>query len=312
MAEPDPSAANVPSSRNARRPVAEPALAHQRRRLNRAEAPPWLHGEVARRMAERLSVVRLQPKRVLDWGAFLGASQAVLGQAYPKAQWLGLESDTERHRVSAAALQQPWWSPRRWAGAAPALVEGDAPAPGAAELLWANMHLHLEADPQALMRRWQQALAVDGFLMFSTLGPGSLSGLAAVYAEAGWPPPFAPFVDMHDLGDMLIEAGFADPVMDQEILTLTWASADALLAELRGLGGNADARRHPGLRTPRWRERLAAAINARAGADGRVSLAFEIVYGHAFRPPPRPRVAAETAVALEDLRTMARAGRKPA
>ena len=158
--------------------------------------------------------------------------------------------------------------------------------------------------------RWHRAMAVDGFVMFSTLGPGTLAGLRALYAAQGWPPPCAPFVDMHDLGDMLVEAGFADPVMDQETVTLTWPTPSALLDELRGLGGNVDPARHAGLRTPRWRERLQQALSATAGAGGRVALDFEVVYGHAFRPPPRPRVAALTEVAVDDLRAMARAGRK--
>ena len=294
------------------RPVDAAALARTLARLNRADSPPWLHGEVARRMAERLPIVRLQPQRVIDWGAFLGASQGVLTQTYPKAQRAVLEPDPARRAASAAALLRPWWSPRRWAGAAIEVVEGDEPAPGSGQLLWSNMHLHAVADPQALMRRWHRATAVDGFLMFSTLGPGSLLGLRDLYAEQGWPVPFAPFVDMHDLGDMLVAAGFADPVMDQETLTLTWASADALLAELRGLGGNADPQRVCGLRTPRWRARLGAALAARTDAAGRLSLDFELVYGHAFRPPPRPRMAAQTAVPLEDLRAMVRAGRRRA
>ncbi len=307
---PEQDAATPPAP--ARRPVCEAALALQLRRLNRAGTPPWLHAEVARRMAERLPLIRLQPPRVLDWGVFLGASQALLAQAYPKAQWLGLEPDAERRRATAQALARPWWSPQRWTGHAPALIDGAEPPPGGAELLWSNMHLHAVAEPQALLRRWQRAIAVDGFLMFSTLGPGTLGELRALYAAAGWPAPFAPLVDMHDLGDMLVAAGFADPVMDQETVTLSWPSADALLAELRGLGGNADPRRHPGLRTPRWRARLAAALQARADAAGRIPLSFEIVYGHAFKPPPRPRVAAQTTVPLEDLRSMARAGRRPA
>ena len=117
---------------------------------------------------------------------------------------------------------------------------------------------------------------------------------------------------MHDLGDMLIEAGFADPVMDQETITLTWPTAEAMLAELRQLGGNVSLQRPAGLRTPRWRQRLLQALGDGADAQGRVSLAFEIVYGHAFRPPPRLRLAARTEVPLDDLRAMARAGRRPA
>ncbi len=297
--------------RGTRRPLDEAALARITRRLNRADTPPWLHGEVARRMAERLAFIRQPPQRVLDWGAFIGASHETLAQACPKAQRLAFEPDEQRRADTAAALVRPWWSLERWRGAAPARVVGAEPAAGGADLLWANMQLNLTADPQVLMQRWLRALAVEGCLMFSSLGPGSLLVLRDVYAAEGWPPPFAPFVDMHDLGDMLVAAGFAGPVMDQELITLTWASAAALLAELRGLGGNADPRRAAGLRTPGWQRRLGAALAARGDAGGRVSLGFEIVYGHAFRPAPRARVAAETAVPLDDMRAMMRAGRRP-
>ena len=181
---------------------------------------------------------------------------------------------------------------------------------GSAQLVWANMMLHGVPDPAEVMRRWRDALAVDGFLMFSTLGPDTLRSLRALYADAGWGPAHAPFVDMHDLGDMLVQAGFADPVMDQEQLTLTWPDADALLGELRSLGGNADSGRASGLRTPRWRRRLGEAPEGLRGADGRLRLEFEVVYGHAWRVAPKPRVAAQTAVGLDEMRAMVRAGRR--
>jgi malonyl-CoA O-methyltransferase len=171
------------------------------------------------------------------------------------------------------------------------------------------MGLHGVANPQDEMAAWHRALAVDGFLMFATLGTGTLSGLRALYASEGWAAPFAPFVDMHDLGDMLLHAGFADPVMDQEQITLTWSSAEAALAELRGLGGNVAQSRDSGLRTRRWRDRLVQQLQAACSRGGRVELDFEIVYGHAFRPAPRPRLAAETAVPLDDLRAMVRSRR---
>ncbi|MBE0546273.1 MAG: biotin synthase, partial [Rubrivivax sp.] len=187
---------------------------------------------------------------------------------------------------------------------------------GQGQLLWSNMGLHGAVDPQAVMKAWHRALEVDGFLMFSTLGPGSLQGLRELYAAMAWPPPHAPFVDMHDLGDMLLEAGFAEPVMDQETITLTWPTGQALLAELRQLGGNVDLQRHAGLRTPRWRDRLAQGLQAAAcageGAGQRPRLAFEVVYGHALRAAPRPRVAASTTLPLADLRAMVRAGRRRA
>ena len=295
-------------ARSARRPLDAVALAHVQRRLQRAPAPPWLHGEVARRMAERLPVIRLKPARVLDWGAFMGASAAVLKTTYPQAQRLAIEPDAARRDATAAGLQQPWWSPTRWRGAATAAVRAADVAPGSGELLWSNMGLHGVIDPQAEMAAWHRALVVDGFLMFATLGPGTLQGLRDLYAAQAWPVPMAPLVDMHDLGDMLVHAGFADPVMDQETVTLTWATPQALLAELRQLGGNVDPRRAAGLHTPRWRDRLLARLADRAGSDGRVALDFEVVYGHAFHPAPRPRLAAQTQVPLDDMRAMVRSG----
>jgi malonyl-CoA O-methyltransferase len=113
---------------------------------------------------------------------------------------------------------------------------------------------------------------------------------------------------MHDLGDMLVHAGFADPVMDQETLTLTWPSAEAALRECRSWGGNAAPGRFAGCRTPRWRERLVQTLAARSGT-GPVGLSFEVVYGHAFKAAPRLALAPETAIPLESMRSLVRAGR---
>ena len=296
------------SSRPAR-PAQTEALAAIERRMARAAQPPWLHAEVARRMAERLTLIRLQPRTLVDWWSFNGASRGLLSQAYPQARVLRVEADAALQRPVAPAPAARWWRLRRAAAEAPALATGTLGA-GSAELLWANMMLHLAGDPQAQMRQWHAALAVDGFLMFSTLGPGTLAQLRELYARLHWPPPHAPFVDMHDLGDMLLHCGFADPVMDQETLTLSWADAEALLGELRTLGGNADPARSAGLRTPRWRRRLVEALQALQGPDGRLRLDFELVYGHAVRVAARPRVAEQTSVALQDMRDMVRAGRR--
>jgi malonyl-CoA O-methyltransferase len=279
------------------------------RRMCAAAQPPWLHGEAARRMAERLPVIRKQPQTVVQWSGFLGASNEVLHGAYPHAQRLVVDDDVALRERSAAQHRAPWWSRRRWAGV-PQVVAPEALQPASGELVWANMLLQGAADPPALMAQWQRALAVDGFLMFSTLGPGSLPELRALYQAQGWGHPMAPLIDMHDLGDMLVQAGFADPVMDQETLTLTWPSAEAALAELRTLGGNAHPGRHAGLRTPRWRQRLLQALAAQADGEGRVALRFELVYGHAFRPAPKAPVQARTEVSLDAMREMVRSGRR--
>ena len=176
-------------------------------------------------------------------------------------------------------------------------------------MLWANMCLHMAAQPQELIAQWHRALAVDGFLMFSCLGPDTLRELRAVYRALGWAPPAHEFTDMHDWGDMLVHAGFAEPVMDMERITLAFDTPERLLAELRELGVNLHPARFAGLRGRAWHDRLRTEIAQHLrGAEGRLTLTFEIIYGHAIKPMPRARMGEESAVPLADMRTMLRGG----
>ncbi len=284
------------------------ALARTSRRLLATGSVPWLHEEAARRMAERLPIIKLQPSVVLDWSGPLGASAALLRSAYPAARQLALWPDSTQAAPVAVTPRRAWWDWWRQATPQPETVTADQVPAGRAQLLWSNMLLQGCADPPAMIEAWQRATAVGGFLMFSTLGPGTLTELASIHRARGWGVAMAPFVDMHDLGDMLVQAGFADPVMDQEQLTLTWPDANAMLRELRALGSNVSPLRHAGLRTPRWRDRLLADLSERATA-GRPSLTFELVYGHAFRAAPRAPMQAQTKVSLDDMRSMIRSSR---
>jgi malonyl-CoA O-methyltransferase len=230
----------------------------------------------------------------------------LLAAAYPKAERVLVEPDAAWQARSKGNLQRPWWTAGRWTGGAlETCIETDQIASGAG-LVWANMMLHAAVDPPALIARWHALLKVDGFVMFSCLGPGTLRELRSLYQRLGWRAPTPGFVDMHDLGDMLVAAGFADPVMDQETLTLQWDNPRALLNELRTLGGNTAPERIAGLRTPRWRARLERELESLADASGRLALSVEVAYGHAFKSAPRLKAGAPTTVSLDDMRAMVR------
>ncbi len=215
------------------------------RRLAAEPEPPWLHREVARRLAERLAPMRAQPLRILDWWAGVGGGASVLRARYPKAKVVAVEADARWHGSRAGAARRSWW-PFGGSAASALLATDDDALLGRAQLVWANMVLHGVADPPALFGRWQGLLEVDGLVVFSCLGPGTLQGLRDLYASEGWPAPTPGFIDMHDLGDMLVEAGFADPVLDQETLMLSWA-------ERRGASrGAASARRQRSPRAFSW------------------------------------------------------------
>lgn len=283
------------------------AARRQRRRLALAEQPPWLHQEVAQRMLDRLPIIKLQPAQVLQRRPSIGGGDAGLRQHYPQAVQQWCEPDDVVRTHWQQRLRRGWMQSmlERLRGAAAPELVAQAPA-GAAQLLWSNMELHAETDKPGLIAQWHEALAVDGFLMFSCFGPDSFIELRQVYAQQGWGVPTPEWVDMHDLGDMLVHAGFADPVMDQEHLRLTWATPESLLSDLRALGGNVSVLRTPGLRGRAWQARLLAALEALRGADGRLGLSVELVYGHAFKPQPRVKVAAQTEVSLEQMRAMIR------
>lgn len=261
-------------------------------------------------MQERLEWIKLQPASWIDWDALRGGIEVHrrVARRYPDAVCHVSEHSPAREAAARKALQAAWWSPRRWRQAA---VRFDAPAADV-QMLWANMALHMAADPQDLIAQWQRQVAVGGFLMFSCLGPDTLRELRAVYAELGWPAPAHEFTDMHDWGDMLVHAGFAEPVMDMERIVLTYQTPASLLDELRDLGRNLHPARFGGLRGRAWRARLEQVLAeqlADPAQGGRLALTFEIIYGHAFKPAPKVQLAAESAVSLDDMRSMLRDGR---
>ena len=272
---------------------------------------PWLHEEVARRMEERLQWIVKEPRHWLHWQALRGGLQGhqLLRRRYPKALCHLLQEPPATAPALRQALAQPWWSAARWKNP-PRLHAPPEPV----DLVWANMALHMAADPQALINRWYELLQTDGFLMFSCLGPDTLAEVRTLYAQQGWGAPSHEFTDMHDWGDMLVQAGFAEPVMDMERITLNFSSPQTLLAELRTLGRNLHPQRFAGLRGRAWRRGLEEALTrtqADPSSPGRLRLRFEIIYGHAFKPPPRVPVQAQTTISLDQMRDSLRQHRAP-
>jgi malonyl-CoA O-methyltransferase len=295
-----------PAMSDPRPPSIDPvaALRWQRRAPAVTGASAWLHEEVARRMQERLDWIKREPKSWLHWEPERGGLQAqvLLQQRYPRARSYTARAGGEALHPAFSRQTDPWWNPARWFGARRAGIE--LPAQGV-DMLWANMLLHMAADPAGLIALWHQCLAVDGFVMFSCLGPDTLRELRELYKQQGWQAPAHEFTDMHDWGDMLVQSGFAEPVMDMERIELSFATPERLLQELRELGRNLHIKRFPALRGRRWLAQFKSVMARELGAgsaDSRLRLSFEVVYGHAFKPQPRLPVAAQTVVPLSQMR----------
>ena len=261
--------------------------------------------EVARRLIERLQYIRLAPHRILDLGCGAGETSEGLLMQYPRADWLGLDV-SERMLHAARPGRIPVRAGRWLRGAWTGRVAGDAArlpvADDSIDLIFSNLMLHWHPEPHAVFPEWKRVLKTDGLLMFSCFGPDTLKEVRAAAAVALPHARAMPFVDMHDFGDMMVASGFANPVMDAEIITLTYGSASALLREVRSLGGNPRDDRARSLPSGRQAREMLKALEAQRGDDGRIRLTFEVAYGHAWKPVPA-KAAGVTTISVEALRT---------
>jgi len=271
----------------------------------RIAASDFLRREIAARMFDRLSLVKTAPQRVLDAGCGSGADIAQLQKQYPAAQVLGLDAVPAMLAAASGATQSPrsFLSRLLPAKAGIDLVAGDFGqlplGPNSVDLVWSNLALHWHSQPDRVFQEWRRVLRVDGLLMFSNFGPDTFIELRAAFAAMDETPHTLPFVDMHDFGDQLVEAGFTTPVMDMEKITVTYDSAGALLADVRAFGGNPLATRRRGLVGRAAWQRMQDALEAGRRSDGKLGLTFEVIYGHAFRPAPKTTAAGEAIVRFQ-------------
>jgi malonyl-CoA O-methyltransferase len=264
-------------------------------------ADDFIQRETARRMLERLAPIRVDAARVLDLGCGNGSDAEALRRRFGGAELVQLDLAMARlGRIGSSAATGPLhWLRRRTAPLAVQADFGALPFPARSfDVLWSNLALHWSAAPHAVLPEWSRITRVGGLVAFSAFGPDTLREVAEAMRPFGPGPHVVPFTDMHDYGDMLIEAGFATPVVDAERVTLTYSSATALWTDVRALGGNP----FPVTSAPlgrRDRGRLDDALDATRDRDGRFVLTFELIFGHAWKGEPRKTRDGDAIVRLE-------------
>lgn len=283
-------------------------VALQFARRNPLDAAQFLYGEIAQRMLQRLSYIRISPDTVLDAGCGNAHALEPLRAQYPDLNYIGLDFcapvlETARQRF---ASKPGFWQKLRNRPTPPArFQQADMADTGleaeSIDLIWSNMALHWHPEPHRVIAEWRRLLRPGMLAMFSSLGPGSLIELRSAIQSAGLNTATPQFVDMHDFGDLLLENGFTDPVMDQEVITLTYRRADKLLQDMRILGGNPSMDRHAGLTGRGWRQRLIDSLERQRHADGTLHLTVEVAYGHAWRSAAHRTTTGETRVSISSI-----------
>lgn len=247
-----------------------------------------LQREVCARALERLDLVRLSPRLILDAGCGTGFAAPALLRRFPDATVLGL--DLALPMLQAARRRIPRW--RNWTGGARRqFVCGDNERlplrAGSVGMLWSNLAFQWANDLPRVFSECLRVLEPAGLLTFTTFGPDTLKELRQAFAGRDGSVHVNRFVDMHDIGDMLVQAGFADPVMDMEQIALTYPDVESLMRDLKAIGAhNVAAGRSRGLTGRGALDELRRRYEL-LRRDGRLPATFEVVYGHAWKPAAR-------------------------
>lgn len=264
-----------------------------------------LHAEVREDLLARLGLTTLKPRVVLDAGAGTGHGSRELQRVYPKALVIALDSSNQMLR--AAGKQRSWLRPFARVQADAGLMPlGD----GCVDLLVSNLLLQW-CDPDAVFAEFRRVLAPNGLLTFSAFGPDTLRELRSAWAQVDPHIHVHQFIDMHDLGDALVRAGFSAPVLDVERFTVRYLDVRKVAADLKATGAhNATAGRMKGLTSPRKFAAMQAAYE-QCRQDGRLPATYEVVFAHAWVPAHTPqRALKESAmVSLEEIKRELRARR---
>lgn len=244
-----------------------------------------LQREVGARMLARLDYIKYLPQSILDAGSGTGQGSRELLRRYPKASVLALD-------IACAMLQRSQkHMPRRWLPFLPRPIThvcGDierVPVKSSSiGMVWCNLALQWANQPQRAFAEMHRVLQPGGLFMFSTFGPDTLKELRQSYAGTDGYSHVHRFIDMHDLGDMLVATGFATPVMDMEQITMTYSDVTSLMRDLKSIGAhNVTCGRRQGL-TAKSQLQAVTRNYERFRHEGRLPATFEVVYGHAWKP----------------------------
>lgn len=238
-----------------------------------------LQREISSRMMQRLDLVKLIPERILDAGCGTGADLDALMQRYKKAHLVALDFAVP---MLHKAKKRGGWFRRA------TCVCGDLDtlplADNSVDLIHSNVALQWVNDPVIAFKEFKRILKPDGLLMFTTFGPDTLKELRYAWSEVDQVSHVNTFIDMHDLGDALLRAGFADPVMDVDHIQLTYGTVESLMRDLKSLGAhNVVSQRAKGL-TGKGRINKMRQTYEQFRSDGVLPASYEVVFGHAWMP----------------------------
>lgn len=260
------------------------------RAANTYDAAAILQKQVREEMLNRLDLIKLTPKTILDAGCGTGAASHALQKRFVKSQVISLDFALpmlQKTRVGSDTAGLMHQIKNMLSGVKHNLVCADIEslplASKSVDLVWSNLAIQWCNDLDATLLEFYRVLQPEGLLMFSTFGPDTLKELRVATGRQDGMTSVSRFIDMHDIGDALVRAGFSAPVLDVERFTLTYDDVKSVMRDLKSIGAhNATDGRARGLLGRGFLQKLESNYE-QYRADGKLPATFEVVYGHAWR-----------------------------
>ena len=240
-----------------------------------------VQAEIAQRFLERFDFIKMAPTRILDVGCGTGALTRLLLKKFSSAAVTALDISDNMLQELESSLS--FWQRLR---KKVRLVQADAEDlpfdKNQFDLIVSNLTLQWCNSLDQVFSHIERTLEPQGLFMFTTFGPDTMKELRQAWATVDSSNHVNLFYDMHDIGDALLRAGFSDPVMDVEHITMTYETMDVLLKDIKKIGAtNATQGASRGL-TSRARLQQFKTEYEKLRQDGLLPVTYEVIYGHAW------------------------------
>ena len=266
------------------------------RAANTYDAAAILQKQVREEMLNRLDLIKLTPQTILDAGCGTGAASHALQKRFVKSQVISLDFALpmlQKTRIGSDTTGLMHQIKNMLSGVKHNLVCADIEslplASKSVDLVWSNLAIQWCNDLDAALLEFYRVMQPEGLLMFSTFGPDTLKELRVATGRQDGMTSVSRFIDMHDIGDALVRAGFSAPVLDVERFTLTYDDVKSVMRDLKSIGAhNATDGRARGLLGRGFLQKLESNYE-QYRTDGKLPATFEVVYGHAWRGQEKAR-----------------------
>ena len=230
----------------------------------------FLQNEIANRLAEKLKVISIKPQTIIDLGSGTGFLSEKTAKIFPNSILVcvdfaqqSLLENSQNLKVCANAYKLPF-------------------ASNSVDFIVSNLMMQWCPDLTTLFNECFRILKPQGLFLFTTFGPDTLKELKRSWSVVDSSAHVNNFIDMHDIGDQMLQSGFQSPIMEMENITLTYEKVVDLMHDLKAIGAQNVANRSKAL-TGKTKFKKMIEMYENYREDGKLPATYEVIYGHAWK-----------------------------